>query len=633
MNEGLNTAVSGLLASQRQLAVTSNNIANANVDGYSRQRVELSTQLPYIKNGQSFGQGVLQGDTQRFYDQFVVEQQREVTTEKGRLAVLSDEASYIDSVLSDKESGISSSLQSFFNAANAVSNDPNSSAARIVLLDESKALTERFASAQSKLDTQAQNVNRQTVSTVAEINSLTESLHEVNKDIRNAVGGVKSAPPALLDERDKLLSQLSEKMPVSVISSDTGEFSVFAGQGQLLVSADRVSTMHAVADPADPSSMRIQLNDDAQIVDITDRIDGGKLGGLIEFRKETLEPTKAALGQIAYAMTETVNAQHQQGMGLDGSTNQAFFSIAGPEVKVDQGNTGTAAVSARITDINATQPTSYELKYDGAQWSVQREDGQGGAVTGGGLPLTIDGVEVTLDSGTANAGDSFLIQPFNQASSSMKLLIKDPDMVAAAKPVRTEAGKQNTGNGEISLSAISDPANANMQTGVRIEFTSDTTFDVVNASSGAALPGGSGLTYTPDAPISFNGWEATISGKPANGDTFTVSSNQGGKTDNRNMLEFAGLQTKSTMNGGTASYQESLSEMTARVGSATRSAKVNLETQTALGNSLDARRESVSGVNLDEEAANLIRFQQAYQAAAQAISTSNKMFETLVNSL
>ena len=138
------------------------------------------------------------------------------------------------------------------------------------------------------------------------------------------------------------------------------------------------------------------------------------------------------------------------------------------------------------------------------------------------------------------------------------------------------------------------------------------------------------VTFTAGMTISFNGWSTKIAGRPEASDTLVVQANTGGRADNRNALLLATLQSVPGLDGGASTYQTAYSAMVGSVGAIASEVKV---TGTALDGILKetkAAQQSLSGVNLDEEAANLIRFQQAYQAASKLISVSSKLFDSIL---
>jgi flagellar hook-associated protein 1 FlgK len=142
--------------------------------------------------------------------------------------------------------------------------------------------------------------------------------------------------------------------------------------------------------------------------------------------------------------------------------------------------------------------------------------------------------------------------------------------------------------------------------------------------------GAGSFTYTAGSDIDVNGWRVQVSGAPAIGDRFTVTNNSSGTGDNRNALQLAAALQKPVLDGGTTSLSDGVSKFVSGIGVTTRQAQVSRDAQAAVHEENKATLDSISGVNLDEEAANLIKYQQAYQAAAQVIRIADTLFQTLL---
>jgi flagellar hook-associated protein 1 FlgK len=225
--------------------------------------------------------------------------------------------------------------------------------------------------------------------------------------------------------------------------------------------------------------------------------------------------------------------------------------------------------------------------------------------------------------GSASAGDSFRVQPSRNAADSFSVAITDPDKVAAAAPFTVTAAVANTGTASPSVS-ISDGSNANLFNASSIVFSSPTSY---------SIDGGAAQTFTPGQPIVHNGWSMQLSGAPLAGDSFSLQANSNAQGDNSNALMLGKVANLGVLDGGVTSTGRAYSQLVSQVGSAGSLAKDDLTTQTAVYSQAMSSQQSVSGVNLDEEAANLVRFQQAYQASAQVISTANSIFGALLSAV
>ncbi len=633
----LGTAVSGLLANQRALTTVSNNIANVNTPGYSRQRVEFATR-PSSDIGNVFiGNGVTADAITRSFDQFAVDQLRINTSLNVQLGSFYEFAKQVDNLLANPNTGLSPALQRFFDATQGVADDPASIPARQVMLDEARSLTSRFDFLNNRVKDLGDGVNSQISNAVTSINSLTSSIAKLNQDIANArgVAGGKS-PNDLLDQRDELVRQLSEFVSVTAVTQASGDMNVFVGNGVGLVVGNVANQMATTGSEFDPTSLEIALITPVSgALNITNNISGGLIGGVLAFRQDILEPMVNNLGQIAIALADTFNAQHQLGQDLNGQLGGLFFNdiaATSPLALPSKNNAGNASLTVAITDSAALTANDYLLRFDGTNYTLTNTKTNAGTTLAGfPTPTTVDGVTFDIAAGAMNAGDSILIRPTFNAAENIALQINTAEQIGAAAPVRASSSIGNLGNATINQPVVNapPPTDVNLQQSVTITFnTPPTTFNVVGVGTGDPV----GVGFVSGGNITFNGFTTQITGSPQAGDVFTVESNVGGISDNRNALLLSATQTQQTINGIT-DLQSAYSQLVAGVGTQTNQAGINRSAQEILLNQSIAARESVSGVNLDEEAANLIKFQQAYQASAQVITTVNTIFQTLLNAI
>ncbi len=722
MADILGIGSSGLTAAQRALSTTSNNISNANTAGYSRQSVELSANVPQRYGTNYLGNGVNVSTVKRAYDQFLVDQVNTNTAAFSSVDTFQQLATSIDNLLGDSTTGLNAGIEDYFNAVQQVANNPSSQAARQSLLSQSDSLVNTFQYTNSAVNQQYTQVNTTITNSVSQINSLATNIADLNNKIVIASGGGSGGSPNdLLDKRDAELTQLANLVSVSTVKQDDGSVNVFIGNGQSLVVGSNAQKLNVVADSYNPTRYDIgYASPGGGSVDITGQISGGSLGGLLNFRSQVLDPTKNALGRVAIGMASSVNTQHHLGMDLTGALGGDVFTVAQPEVSASSSNSGAGSVSASLVNADALTTSDYKLVYNGSNsYTLTRlTDGKNFAIdTGGTSPYTstvIDGVSLKINSGAA-VGDSFVIRPTRAGVDDLSTLISDPSKVAAAVPVTASASLSNVGNATVGSVAVNNPNDK-----VSIKFTSATTYDVLDKTTGATLAqglsytSGSGISfngwstqisdggtgpasgdvfyvdhgvtsagsgntggaaigqanisapdpaltdavtitftspttytvsgattgsptvnvpYTSGDVISYNGWNLSISGTPATGDSFSIGPNTNGVGDSGNMQQIASLQTQMTLAGNTASFQGAYGEIVADVGTKTQEANTNHDAlSTLLQQSQDAR-DSVSGVNLDEEAANMLRFQQAYQASAKVISTSQTIFQSLLSAI
>jgi len=623
---------SGLLAFQRALSVTGNNIANSATEGYSRQRIDLSTQTPQFAGNGYFGSGVQVSGVQRMFDQFVEIQLRSSTSSSQQYGLFYDFARRVDNLLADQDSGLAPGLQQFFSAVQDVANDPTSNAARQVLISEAESLVDRFNFLNQRLSEQRNLVNGQIQTSVQEINSLAEAIGDLNKEIVSALGRAGGAPPNdLLDQRDQLVLELSELVSVNTTEQDDGALNVFIGNGQNLVLGTRVTVLAAESLGPDINQIQVGYMTPGGTVDITQYMTGGRLGALLDLRSSVLDVAQNSLGRTAIGLAQAFNDQHMLGMDLDGELGQAFFRVPEPEVTAGVGNSFAGLPSVQISDYSALSLSDYRLRSNGTDWELRREPG--GQVVGTVAPgdtLTVEGITIDLTGIPAgDAGDTFLVRPTRNGAQQIDTLISDTRKVAAATPqVLASVGGTNTGNASIQSVEVADASALTSLAPVAVTYDSATQEFAIDGTVVASFD-----PLNPTTEINFNGWQLVIDGEPDDGDSFQVSFSTAAVGDNRNALALAGLQDQRLMAGGSTTLEGSYNSLVAEVGTKTRQAEIAARSQAKLLEEARAQRESVSGVNLDEEAANLLRYQQAYQAAAQVISVTNSLFDTLINAV
>jgi flagellar hook-associated protein 1 FlgK len=616
--------VSGLLAYQRALQVAGHNIANVGTDGYSRQRLELEARPPSTGGVAAIGNGVSTTGVDRVADRFVELRLVSSTSAEAFHRTYAEFAGQIDNLLADSDAGLAPALDDFFAATQEVASEPTSTAARQQLIGAAEALVARFDQIQQSIDEQQRIANGRIGGTVQEINQLAQNVGELNQRIIIA-RGQGGAPNDLLDQRDALLRQMAERVGITTLEQSDGSINVYAGRGQALVVGTQASPLSAEPSAYDPARIEIGFRNGATFVPVTDTLSGGKLGALLEVRADLLEPAGNALGRVALGVTELFNETHSRGMDLNGALGADFFGRSDLKVIGHQNNAAAGAPSLAVTNVAGLTLSDYELRFDGSNWNLTRlRDGQQLASLAPGATFAFDGLAMDLTGITGGAaGDRFLLQP-TQIAGDLAVRVQDPRAIAAALPVRAAAAPANVGTGAVGDFRIIDATNPQLRAPVNIQFTGGSF-----VAGAVSVP----LDASGETTIDLNGWRLVVRGTPADGDTFSVRDNAGAVGDNRNALALAGLASSRTLGGGTASLSESYAELVADVGVKTKRAQINAEVQSNLLGEATAQRDAISGVNLDEEAADLIRFQQAYQASAQVIAVAGSMFESLFDAL
>lgn len=624
MSSVLSTGTSALLAFQRALATTSHNVANLNTPGYSRQKVDFATATPQNYGYGDVGNGTRIVDIRRAADQLAISRLLDSGGELARLKQLSGMADRVNALFSDAATNVAGVWSNFFDTVSGLSSNAAGTADRQNMLDGAKALANRFSQLNTHLNNLNGEVNNGLMAGATEVNRLASEIAQIN----GAIGtNIANAAPDLLDRRDQLISQLVGYTGGTAVIQDGGIMNVYTAGGQALVVGTTASKVTTVADPYQPERLQLALQTQGGTITLDPKAVGGQIGGLLEFRDTVLTPAQAELGKLAVGLAETFNSTHRQGVDLYGQMGGDFFNIGTPRVTGNAGNTGTGTITASYGDLGKLEAQNIVLKFDGSNWAASRADtGASVPLTGTGTaadPLIINGVKLVV-GGAPAANDRFLLQPTAGVAGSLEMAITDPSRIAAAAAIKGAAALANTGTGKLSGVTVTDAANANLRNPAAIVFTSATTY---------TIDGGPPQTYTPGQTISANGWSFVLDGVPKNGDTFNITPTPAGSSDNSNATKLSKVESAKAFNAGTVTLGGALGGLTTQVGAAARSAEYSLGAQQVIADQAQAARDEVSGVNLDEEAADMLRLQQAYQAASQLISTADSMFQTILGAV
>jgi flagellar hook-associated protein 1 FlgK len=640
-----------LVANRQALDTTGHNISNVNTEGYSRQQIDFVTRDPFLSAVGYLGTGVESANIRRKYDAFIAGQMRASMTNTAELSAYYEGAQQLDDMVADADAGVQPAVQNFFDALQGLSNDPTSIPARQLVLTEAESLADRFHYFDQRFESARSTLNNQISFNVGEINRLAQNIADINADIK--VGYGISSPNDLLDKRDQLVDELSELVEIQVLQQDDGAYNVFIGRGQPLVMDTSAATLGTQSSSLDPSDVEITYNYTFGTQTITDQISGGSIGGMLRFREEILDPTQDKVGLVALGIADQLNSQHQLGLDLDGLVGNALFSSSSVQVLPAPGN--GSSITVDYDDVGNLSGDSYELTYDGVDFILENLVSGATQILAAGSNI-VDGMDININAAGATTGDTFLIRPTRTASSDINLLVNDVRQLAAAGPLQVQPGVDANGNPTNGGDAtITQPANSSMTgvplvggdiqlvyddqggatSGFEVYYPGSTPpafddFIVYDNLNSATIAG----TNVPSAQfVAYGGISFTIAGVPADGDSFTISNNSNGSSDNRNALSLEGLQNQNLLLGGSATFDETYIQMVSSVGSRTRYAELNLGAQESLLERSKEAMAEISGVNLDEEAAKLIQFQQAYQASAQVITVASTLFDTLINAV
>jgi len=634
--------LSGLAAAQAGLLTTSHNITNVNTPGFSRQEIIQGARLPQFSGAGYLGQGVNVTTVRRIYSSFLTAQTQSAQAQASHLDAYSTQLSGLDNIFADPTTGLAPALADLWSGVNSLAAHPGDTPTRQAMLTSATALTNRFHQLDDQLEGMRDNVNTQISETVTQINGYIGQIATVNQQIAeaNAAGDGTVAPNDLLDKRDALITELNKLVGAHAVAQSDGTYNVFLSNGQALVVGAQGSTLTATPDPTDPTSIQVGLKTGPSVLQFSSAdLTGGSLGGILAYRDNALTSAQNQLGRIALVLAQTFNTQHKLGQDLNGAQGGDFFATPQPVIKNASTNTGTAAIAVAVTTPTAVQASDYRLQWDGSNYTLTRLSDNTQQVFAT-LPQTVDGLDITLGGGAPAAGDSFLIQPTRYGARDIGVAITDPNKIAAAVPVVTGQSSSNVGNAAIALVSASaaywaTPLAApitlsySTTTGMLTGFPPAQPVSVTVAGVTTVYPAGAPVPYTSGATIAFGGITFTISGTIANGDTFTIGPNTTGAGDNRNARALANLADATTVGGTT--YSGAYGQLTAYVGTTAQEANVESDAQATLLTQAQQSEQAVSGVNLDEEAANLEKYQQAYQAAGKVLSIAGTLFDTILN--
>ena len=685
MADLMQIGLSGIYSSQASLATTGHNIANVNTQGYSRQTVEVTTGGA-DRYGQYFiGRGSIVSGIERAYDQFAFTENIMNTSQYGYAKETFVQNSQIDMLLSDESTAATKPVLDMFNTINGVADHPNMLESRKVYLESATNMINQYNRLYENLEIQYTGINNDITNTAKTISTLADNLANINKQISAVTSSGQENANDLMDQRDRAITELSELVNVSVVQSENGMLNIYIGSGQALVMGGESLNVVAVNGNPDPSRKEMALNVDGKIQLMKGSKLGGKVAALFDTRNNDLERAFNQLGQNIIGLTHSINEQQKEGLTLEGKIGDNLFNDINSidtmrnRVLAHNDGLGSAQLSLRVDDLSQLTPDEYELEVNSyaagppemIEFNITNQT-TGGVQTLGPIDLAVtkridipnSGLSLGIDTIVAldppQAGKSFTLRPTRLAAQEASLLHKDPAKVAAADAeIKAVSGDTNIGSATLRVSVLNDPLDPlymDSDNPLDIVITANAggviTYDIVDKNGNpVTLPAGSsnsfvppkaagdpltGLTVTPDlltgkVTFSLAGIDVEmISGTPVAGDSFTLNFNETGDGDNRNIMKMADLQNQKIMNNNKATFQDVYSGMISEVGAKTSNADVSMQSTAILLNQSFERIQSTSGVNMDEEAANLLMFQQHYSAAARVISIAGELFDTIL---
>ncbi|SNS61154.1 flagellar hook-associated protein 1 FlgK [Noviherbaspirillum humi] len=636
---------SALAAAQAGLVTTGHNIANASTPGYSRQVV---IQGPAGAQDMGFGfvgKGTEVLGIQRVFSEFTYSRVLSSQTTAASSTAYSTRIDQIDRMLSDADSGVGPAIQDFFKGIQDLTANPSLAESRQAALSSGEALASRLNSLDSRLNEMRDNVNQEISSSISQINSYADQIAALNKAIEKAEGTAGDGKPAndLRDQRDQLIVELSKQTKVTTVKQGSA-YNVFIGNGSpMVVGEQSYKLVVAPADPANPTLGTGATTGTTTIVP-DNALPGGTLGGLLDFRKNSLDTAQNTLGRIAIGLGMAFNAQHQLGVDANGNPGKNFFNVqVTSQAVAGAGNTSTAKLDATVVDATKLTTSDYRIERlpdSGGTSNYRITRIADGAILPSNaslpsLPQTVDGVTFALSGSPAtpmNVGDYFVAKPTSAGAGTISLNLTDISQIAAAAPYTAAADPANAGSGKLGPLAVKSLGGMTLP--LTLTYNAGTQTLDSTGSPAVSIPVTNGSTGTV-AGVSF-----TFSGSPANGDkfyikdTFDLANNVNGSGDNRNAMQLAQLQLSNTLGdtggGATLSFQTAYGQLVSQVGAKASEMKVMAKSDTAVLTQAQEAHQSESGVNLDEEASNLMRYQQAYQAASKVMQTANQLFQMLL---
>ncbi|MCQ8821431.1 flagellar hook-associated protein FlgK [Pseudoalteromonas agarivorans] len=660
----LNIASAGVRSSSELLQTTSKNITNVNTEGYVRERTEFTTMVD---------NQVGRGETYRLLNEFAQSQLNRDTSNKSFFDQFVTEANRVDTIFSEESNNLSTGINSLFNNVQEALNQPSSTVARSLVMTDAQSLVDQMDRLSGIVLEQQGIVNEQLEIFSEEANSLIQNINTLNQEIA-VVNGTNNASSAssIYNQRDLAIRELSELVDIETLDGPNGEKLVFMGSGESLVMENGTFNLFSLSGDPDPNFKELTLDVNggkAVPLEIDATKLKGKIGGLLAFRDDILVPAQNQIGQMGLAIADAFNEQNKLGMDANGELGGDIFNIPTVGAYAYQANTGGASLTATLEAGKGSElPASdFIVTYtaNANEVSIQPIDNKGEPIGSASLATippsgVIDSDDITsgesfglqIDvAGTGNTGDQFQIKLNSEAATSISLATSRGEDLALASPIRTANSIDNVGTATISAGEVTSVTSGGFNTTPGLD-NGDITLvktgtaneyqitDANGTTTFTVTPPAEGVLAQAGAPYSNYGFDFDIEGTPATGDTFTLEFNEGGFDDNRNGLKLADLQNgelvrKNVVTTATAdnheTFNQAYSGLVSDIGVVTGQAITSASAFDALAEQSEAWYESLSGVNLDEEAANLLRFQQSYSASAQVLAAAQEIFDTLLS--
>lgn len=628
---GLEVGKRGITTHQQALHTTGHNISNADNKAYSRQRVTISTNDPIYdpslnraKVAGQIGQGSKVASIERIRDQYVDERIIETNSEREYWKTKDEYLHQVEIVFNEPVGNtIRKNIDQFWSAWEELANYPQESAHRSVLKEKAVGLGSRIEDSFRKLDTLRKQANQEVQNKTNQMNLIAEKIRVLNEKIGKAEA-LGDNPNDLYDRRDASMEELAALVDVSVGRSDEDEFMVFVGE-QILVQGSKKNNIVLVGNPKNEGRWDLAWEEtDKQVV-----LTSGRIVGLIEVRDRILKEKIDQLDSIALNLTDTVNEIHKDGFGLNGKTNINFFeprnlsqnSFGEYDTNGDGVNDMTAIfrVSGK-TSIDADKP----IGISGAMTFYKNDRNSTPVI----IPYFNDDTLSTV------------IKRINQSEAGINAFMNHDNQLVLKGTISTDNPKNNfiirhiedSGNLLVGLTGILSGI------GVAGSYDSQRVGDINKFQTARE-----NVTLTPHYhPASFVRVSQDIlynvnniaasRGKDVGGlgDYNTMN----GYKDGSNALLIAdALRDKPIMLEEQKTLADFYTFAISKLGTEEREARQEFDVQNALMAEFENLRQSIMGVSLDEEMANLVQFQHAFNAAAKMIQTQNELLDVIINRL
>ena len=662
MTTGLyNIGVSGLLASQQQLATTGHNISNVNTEGYSRQRAEQNATVGLYSGGNFTGSGTYVENIGRVYNKFAYKEQLFNFSNKSNAETLNKDLSQLNEIMSFSGAAVSSSIDRFYQAMNGIADNPSDVGLRSIALSQANIVSSDFRSLNENLDNLEKSINGEIDQIAKQISRISSEIATINEQVlQNQSLTQTGKPNDLLDKRDQLLGELGQYVSVNTVEDNNGVLTVMMGNSATLVAGITPLSVSIKAGDPDPIQTELQLIGPNSTVAINGSVLGGTVAAKLEFRDEHITKLRSEMDRIAMAVSHTLNKSQSEGLDLNTQQGSNIFTdintsaLQEGRVFSPSGNTGTLDAKVNITDIGLLPTDVFEIEFDGANYQMtNKTDGSivNLGAPGSGTYATTHGFEFIENSGAPASGDNFLIRPTENSAALMQVTLTDGTGIAASTAIKSTPNDNNVSTGKVNIINMTDPVTARTyasttNTSLEVDvyesspgtfsyrvFNSATPPPAATIAAGTFTTGNTAVIDMPPSPAAA-AFQIEISGLPTGQgalarEKFTID-DAFGIGNGSNATAMGLTQEQGVINKGRDTFSQSLAISTSDVGSKANSADLVFKTADALFTQAYNRNQSISGVNLDEEAANLMKFQQAYQASSRIISVANTIFDTLL---